>query len=408
MKNVLRLLILAAAFGVFALPALAQDTAAGGAATQDVAAEKAKKYEDFLRLRKGGPADQKQAYEVGKDYLSKYAATTDDADKKIYDYIRNWVSKYEKATVDFNFKTALFPAAGTKADYTKGFEIGRQLLNSDQENLAVLLDLSIAALLNASDVKTENAAVSREAVQYVRRTTQLIESGKAPQRPSADGKTMVESWAPFPNRENALGQLYYTHGLLVRTTSPDEAAGLFIKAAQSNTTFKSDPTTYFYLANAYLDGEYKRLIAEYKATYEGKEVTEEMKPAYEALLGKTNAATDRIIDAWARAIALSADKPQLKAWRDNLMKQLADVYKQRHEGSDAGLNELIAGVLNKPLPLPGQPMTPAAPASTTGAAATSPTGTGAAATVTTPKPAATTTPKPAAAPATTAGTKPRR
>lgn len=402
MKNVLRLLILAAAFGIFALPALAQDTAAGGTAApaQDAQA-KADAYQKFLELRKGGPAQQKQAYDVGKDYLSKYAATTDDADKKIYDYIQNWVSKYEKATVDFNFRTALFPAAGARPDYTKGFEIGRQLLSSDPDNVAVLLDLSIAALTNAADPKTANEAVSREAVQYVRRTTQLIESGKTPQRPSADGKTMVDNWAPFPNRETALGQLYYTHGLLVRATSPDEAAQLFIKAAQSNTTFKSDPTTYFYLANTYLDGEYKRLIAEYKATYEGKEVTEEMKPAYEALLAKTNAATDRIIDAWARAVALSADKPQLKVWRDGLMKQLADVYKQRHDGSDAGLNELIAGVLNKPLPLPGQPMTPAAPASTTGAAATRPAGTGSAATTAT-------TPKPAASPATTAGTKPRR
>lgn len=402
MKNVLRLLILAAAFGVFALPALAQDTAAGGtAASAQDAQAKADAYQKFLELRKGGPAQQKQAYDVGKDYLSKYAATTDDADKKIYDYIQNWVSKYEKATVDFNFKTALFPAAGAKPDYARGFEIGRQLLSSNPDNVAVLLDLSIAALTNAADPKTANEAVSREAVQYVRRTTQLIESGKAPQRLAADGKTMAESWAPFPNRETALGQLYYTHGLLVRTTSPDEAAQLFIKAAQSNTPFKSDPTTYFYLANAYLDGEYKRLIAEYKTTFpEGAEIKDEMKPKYEELLSKTNAATDRIIDAWARAVALSADKPQLKTWRDSLMKQLADVYKQRHDGSDAGLNELIAGVLNKPLPLPGQPMTPAAPASTTGAAGTGSTGTGAAATATTPKPAA--------APATTAGTKPRR
>ncbi|HEV2860201.1 MAG TPA: hypothetical protein VGX48_04275 [Pyrinomonadaceae bacterium] len=392
MKNVLRLLILAAAFGVFALPALAQDTAAGGtAATQDNTQAKADAYQKFLELKKGGPAQQKQAYDIGKDYLSKYAATTDDADKKIYDYIQNWVTKYERATVDFNFKTALFPAAGAKPDYAKGFEIGRQLLSSDQDNLAVLLDLSIAALTNAADPKTANEAVSREAVQYVKRATQLIETaGKAPQRLAADGKTMAENWAPFPNRETALGQLYYTHGLLVRTTSPDEAAQLFIKAAQSNTPFKSDPTTYFYLANAYLDGEYKRLIAEYKSTYEGKDITEEMKPAYEALLAKTNTATDRIIDAWARAVALSADKPQLKVWRENLMKQLADVYKQRHEGNEAGLNELIAKVLSTPLPLPGQPVPSAAPASTTGAAATT-----------------TTTPKPAATPATAAsGTKP--
>jgi hypothetical protein len=73
---------------------------------------------------------------------------------------------------------------------------------------------------------------------------------------------------------------------------------------------------------------------------------------------------------------------------------LTTLYKQRHEGQDTGLNELIGSVLNKPLPLPGQEPPLPEPAATaadgTGGTTTSPT-TPAGGTA---KPVATPTPKP--------------
>jgi hypothetical protein len=48
-------------------------------------------------------------------------------------------------------------------------------------------------------------------------------------------------------------------------------------------------------------------------------------------------------------VALSA-KPEQQEARGKMMTQLTALYKNFHNGSDAGLNEYIAAVLSKPLP----------------------------------------------------------
>jgi len=56
-----------------------------------------------------------------------------------------------------------------------------------------------------------------------------------------------------------------------------------------------------------------------------------------------------MIDAYARAVALSATPQQHEA-RTKILEQLTALYKSFHSNSDEGLNELIATVLSKPLP----------------------------------------------------------
>jgi DNA-binding ferritin-like protein len=58
---------------------------------------------------------------------------------------------------------------------------------------------------------------------------------------------------------------------------------------------------------------------------------------------------ERAIDAYARAIALSTRQEQQEG-RAKMLTQVTQLYKSFHNGSDEGLNELIAGVLAKPLP----------------------------------------------------------
>ena len=78
---------------------------------------------------------------------------------------------------------------------------------------------------------------------------------------------------------------------------------------------------------------------------------------------------DRVIDAFARAAALSKDPAQKKG----IMDQLTVFYKIRNNDSDAGLNDYVAKVLSRPLPLPGQPVTPATAASTSTTTSPAPT-----------------------------------
>ena len=81
------------------------------------------------------------------------------------------------------------------------------------------------------------------------------------------------------------------------------------------------------------------MAAAYQTTYAGKDESAQSKLALEQL----NVIIDRMIDAYARAVAAAgtdAANAQIKAQSSG---KLAQFYKFRHEGSDAGMNELIAG-----------------------------------------------------------------
>ena len=62
-----------------------------------------------------------------------------------------------------------------------------------------------------------------------------------------------------------------------------------------------------------------------------------------------------MIDAYARAVALSQSDPQYAGPRARWQQELTEFYKTRHDGSTEGLNALIASVVNKPLPDPSTP-----------------------------------------------------
>ena len=68
---------------------------------------------------------------------------------------------------------------------------------------------------------------------------------------------------------------------------------------------KKSPFTYAYIAGAYETGPYAKLSDQYKAMYLGKDETPESK----LMLANINQLVDRMIDAYARAIAAAGDDP---------------------------------------------------------------------------------------------------
>jgi hypothetical protein len=397
MKNVLRLLAIAALATMFALPAFAQDTAGttAAASAQDVQA-KADLYKKFLDNYKGTPEQQKVASEAGKEYLSKYSGDTSAENAPIVKFIQNWVTKYDKATADFNFTKAV------NENPAQAFQLSRELLAQDPDNLKVYLQLVAAGIKNA---QSGNKSLNGESLNAARKALQLIEQGKT-----------TDTWAPFTNQQDAPVGLRYYIGFFSYDTAPEEAATQLLKVAQSNSPFSKEPSTYQLLAVSYYNGELKKLAAEYKEKYENTEETPESK----ALFDRVNAVLDRVIDAYARAVALSNGNPK---FQNTVKPILTNLYKQRHEGSETGLNELIASVLTKPLPIPGQePVAPATPSSSsavTGTDGAGATAKPAATPVTQPaatnatvkpavKPATNTTAKPASTTAPTSGAKPAK
>jgi hypothetical protein len=346
-------------------------------------------YGEFYKEIKG---DQAKAYEAAKKYVACPSDSSDDAEVKRVQYLKDFIGKYEKA----QRKTQVIGLIYDKNDFAKGFEVGRQVLTEDPENLRVLMAMGYAGYLATA---AKNTSFNTEAIADAKKAIQLIESGK------------TEAWEPFTGKDDALSYMNYaiavmTSGQGSDTQHASDALPYFIKAAQLEGKLKKHPLTYGYIASAYENGPYAKLSADYKTKYEGKDESAESKLA----LANINQVIDRMIDAYARAVAMAGTDQKYQANKAAWLEGLTTWYKYRNNQSDAGLQEMIASVLSKPLPPEPTPLTtlPATSPATTTPAASSATTPSAAAneatdtsknTPTAPatsgsKPATTTTPAP--------------
>ena len=321
------------------------------------------------------------------------ACPAEAGEEPAVNYLKNYVALIEKARRTPKVTELVY----AKKDYAKAFELGKQVLTEEPENIKILIDLSYAGYLAAvSKVDTYNS----DSINYSKKAMQLIQSGTAPQ-----------NWVPYSDKDEALAYLNNTIGVLTIGKNPSEALPYLLKAAQLEGKLKKQAITYGNIGDAYQSGPYDRLSADYKAKFEGKDETPESKLALENI----NQVIDRMIDAYARAVALSGNDPANQAIKKAWMDTLSTWYKYRHNQSDAGLNDLIASVLSKPLPPEPTPLTSLpASASTTGTSTSAGmTATTAEATTTVKAPATTTTTvgassaKPAVTTSTTTPAKPK-
>jgi hypothetical protein len=326
--------------------------------------------------------DQAKAYEAAKKYVACPSEGADDAENKRVAYLKNFIAKYEKAHRKDEMTNQL-----AKKDYAGAFATAKTVFADDPNYLNGYMALALAGALS------QNKALTADTMAYAQKSIEMIEGGA----------TAGASWAPFENKEDALAKLNYVLGSLQGADAPDKAITHLIKAASySNSKIKSTALTYSLLAEAYEHGPYAKLTADYEK-YKGKDETPESK----LLLENINQIIDREIDAYARAVALAGSDPNKAAW----MATLTDLYKFRNKGADTGLNEMIAGILSKPLPPVPTPITslptPAAtPASGTGSSAT-PT-TGGTTTASTTTMAGSSQPKPTSTPAKPAASNPTK
>lgn len=357
--------VLAASFASLGAVKAQTATPSPAAAQGECSAEaKLAIYNEFRAIFK---TEQDKAYNLAKKYL---ACPTAAGEESIAAYLQDkFVAPMDKARRPGQVKALVYEQKA----YPKAFELGRQILAEDPENLRVLIDLGYAGY---PLMLAKNETFSAESLGYVRKAIQAIESGKAP-----------ESWAPYRSKEDTLTYLYNALGQLTLKTDPNGALKNLVRAAQFESDLKKDPWTYFFIAAAYEVGPYTRLSADYKTRFEGKDESPESKLALENI----NQVVDRMVDAYARAVSLSGNNPQFQAKKPEWMENLTTWYKYRHNNSDAGLTEMIASITSKPLPPEPTPVT-TLPASTPAAtpASGSPVGAGNGATAA-PKPAMTTT-----------------
>lgn len=388
MKKFFGVLTIFAALVLTVAPARAvigsvQTQTAAPAAPQGTCTDESKAawYADFTKNR---TIDAKAAYEAGKKYLT--ACPTEEG--QIPAYLKKWVAAYEKEARKLQL-TDLFVR---QRKYAEAMTLAKELLADEPENVTPLIYLGYGGYVVA--VTTKNESGNADAANYTRKAIQAIEAGKTP----AD-------WAPFKTKDDALGYLYYSLGYLERASNATNALANFIKAATYDSEIKKNPQTYVFITASY-EAEYAKQSAEYERLYKGKDETPESKLA----VANINQLVDRIIDSLARAVASASTDAAGQQAKAVWLARLTELYKFRNNNSDAGLNEMIAGVLAKPIPPVPTPLTslPAAPATSTTTPATNPTGSPANAATTAPaaKPAATSTAPKTTTAAETATTKP--
>jgi hypothetical protein len=326
MKRTIKCLALAAALTVFAVPALAQK--------QECTDEnKTKWYQTFLDNRKGDEAKQKIAYDAAKMYLDNCPADPNDAQAK---YMKEkFVDPYEAIQKQSGIAKQ-FEAAIASKNYPEQIKIGKQILQGDPENAPVNIVMGVAGLYDAN-VLVDSAAAAKKAIS-------LIEAGKP--------------FAPIGSKDQALGYLNWVVAKSMAKSDPNNAITYFVKAARYEGDPKKNPVLYNELAAAYGEGPVAKLTADYQA-FVGKPESNESK----LVKANLNQAIDRQIDAFARAAALAtaADKAAI-------MEVLTGLYKDRMANTE-GLNDLVAHVLEKPVPDLPTPIT-TLPAATTSTPAT--------------------------------------
>ena len=124
-----------------------------------------------------------------------------------------------------------------------------------------------------------------------------------------------------------LPDLYRNLGILaLRTNNNAEAKADLEKAVALKTT---DPFVYGVLGNLGED-EYTSLAKQYQTTHDA------------ATLTQAQSQLDKVIELYAQAMGLSADKPEFQQLREQIKPGLENYYKYRHNNSTAGLDELIA------------------------------------------------------------------
>lgn len=303
-----------------AFMALLMATTAGVALAQETDdPAKIEIYKRFVDNRIPNPA---AAYQAARDYLQKY-----QKDKDQYtDYLQKWVLAYERDERKRNL-----PVLINEKKFAEAYSTGAKILADEPEYLRAQIDLGYAGYIAAS---AKDETHNNDALNYARKAIQALEAGKTP-----------SEWAPFKGKDDTLAYLHYAVGFLTLKTNPDQAIDSLLKAARYQSDIKNTPSTYYFLAVAYEAGPYKTQSTAYQTAYANKPETPESKAALE----KLNVVMDRIIDAYARAIAAAGTDPKTEQSRKEWLAQMTTFYNFRN-GSDAGINEFIAASLQKPLP----------------------------------------------------------
>jgi hypothetical protein len=269
--------------------------------------------------------NRKDHQDVADQAAGEYLATCPNDDSPYATAIKKFHQAYIIITAGNTIKKQ-FEDAFKQKNYADQIRLGKQIVATDPDNSGVYIIMGLAGLGDAS-LLNDSAESAKKAIA-------MIEAGKP--------------FSPLTTKDQALAYLNYVVGKAILKSAPADSIPYILKAARYESDLKKSAQLYLDLAAAYNDGPRTVLTKDYTSKI-GPNQTET--PESKLALANLNQVIDRQIDALARAAAL-ADAANKKA----IMDELTEIYKYRNK-SDAGLNELVASVLSKPLPDIPTPLT---------------------------------------------------
>ena len=103
-----------------------------------------------------------------KKYLACPAGEVTEAQQKIIDYLKKWVTAYEEGSKKIKCRQLLY----NDKKYVEAYALGKEILAAEPENLKVLVDLGANGYLVAP---LNNPGLSAEAVTYATKALQLLD-----------------------------------------------------------------------------------------------------------------------------------------------------------------------------------------------------------------------------------------
>ena len=207
--------------------------------------------------------------------------------------------------------------------------VGDQILKTDPDNFSVLMNMVYAAYATAIN---GDKSLNEKGMSLALKANSLINS--KPQNP-----------APWKSILEVQTFIQYAAGVFALDANPVESAKALQSVAHSRTFYKDSPLVYYYLGMAVLKGEWHPLFEANEKKYAGQGDSAERKRDEDKALLIAN----RAIDYLARGVAL-AKGTENEQTRKKLRDELTAVYKIFHNGSEAGLDQLVNTALTKPLP----------------------------------------------------------
>jgi hypothetical protein len=196
-------------------------------------------------------------------------------------------------------------------------KLGTGWLAQHPDDVATMQNLTILA---SGQAIKGNSAFIPQGRQYGAKAIELIEADKMPEGFDA------AKWPEW--KKTSLVTLYRETGVLAYKSGDKRAAlGLLEKAAGLNST---DPGVYFLVSELNND-EYEMLAKEYQVAAVAE------RPA---ALKKVEAQLDKVIDSYARAIAVTDGNAQYAQANAAFKQDLERYYKFRHKSTD-GMQQLI-------------------------------------------------------------------